>query len=331
MGLPSLSIVIPTYNGLEHLRRLLPTVRRHAPPGTQVIVVDDGSTDGTTSWLRAEQPWVELVGLSRNGGFCVAVNAGLARARGEIVELLNNDTEVTAGWAEAALRCFADPGVGSVAPLVVFMDRPDLIESAGQEYHLCGWGKNRGYGRPVSGEFLMSRDVLGPSGSSGFYRRQALAVAGFLLPEYEAYYEDVDLSLRLRWAGFRCVYAPGSRVLHRESASYRGRRDRVVWLLARNEELVYWINLQGRELLLGLLPHLVFVVIRALRRTLHGQGLVYLGAKRDALRQWRWVLERRRLLARMARQAAAPVDLQILKSPIILRDGWEWITARKAA
>jgi GT2 family glycosyltransferase len=216
-------------------------VRRHRPYETQVIVVDDASTDGTVEWLRAEHPWVETVCLSCNRGFCGAVNAGVAHADGEFVELLNNDTEVSAGWAEAALGHFADATVGSVAPLALFMDRPDTIESAGQEYHLCGWGKNRGYGRPLSPEYLVTREVFGPSASCGFYRRDVLDKIGVMLPEYEAYYEDVDLSFRLRWAGYRCIYEPASRVLHRESASYRQQRDRVVHLLARNEELVYWV------------------------------------------------------------------------------------------
>src|SRR6516164_1951216 len=121
MPFPTLSIVIPTYNGLTHLKRLLPSVSRYTPRATQVIVVDDASTDGTSAWLRRWFPWVELIALPWNRGFCHAVNAGAARARGEIVELLNNDTEVCRNWAEAALKHFVDPTVGSVAPLVLFM------------------------------------------------------------------------------------------------------------------------------------------------------------------------------------------------------------------
>src|SRR6516164_9507731 len=153
MELPSLSIVIPTYNGLNHLERCLTSVQQYAPPGTQVIVVDDGSTDGTCFWLRKKHPEVEVLALPSNHGFCGAVNAGVARARREVVEMLNNDTEVSPGWAESALKHFADPSVGSVAPLVVFFDRPQVIDSAGQEYHICGWGKNRGYGHVLNEKY----------------------------------------------------------------------------------------------------------------------------------------------------------------------------------
>jgi GT2 family glycosyltransferase len=331
MALPTLSIVIPTHNGLDHLRRLLPSVRRHVPPATQVIVVDDASTDGTRTWLQAHQPWVEVVVLPANVGFCGAVNAGVARARGDVVELLNNDTEVCPHWADAALRHFADPTVGSVAPLVLFLDRPEVIDSAGQEYHICGWARNRGYGQTLRGEYLVPREVFGPSGSSGFYRRTALTQTGVMLPEYRAYYEDVDLSFRLRWAGYRCLYEPNARILHREHASYGRQKDRVVWLLARNEELVYWVNLRLPELLLGLLPHLGFLAIRTLRKTLSGHGPLFFAAKWDALRHWRWVLDRRRVLRQIAATADEPVVLPIARNVAIVQEGWNWMTRRRSA
>jgi GT2 family glycosyltransferase len=331
MVLPSLSIVIPTFNGRENLKRLLPSVREHAPRGTHVIVVDDGSTDGTAKWVGINHPWVQVVALEANGGFCRAVNAGIAHSRAEIVELLNDDTEVQRGWAEAALRHFSDRTVGSVAPLVLFMDRPDVIESAGQQYHLCGWGKNRGYGEPLDPSYLVAGEVFGPSGSTGFYRRQALDRAGWLLPEYQAYYEDVDLSFRLRWAGFRCVYEPQSQVLHRESVTYGRRRQHVLRLLARNEEWVFWVNLKTHELLLGLLPHLGFLGVRAIRQWMNGQGSAFLHAKHDALRGWKWVVERRRVLQKMARRASRSVDLRVSMTPHVINDGLSWMALRKSA
>ena len=124
-----LSILIPTYNGRAHLERCLPSVCRHAPPHTQIVVVDDASTDGTASWLRTCFPQVEVVVRASNQGYCAAVNEGLEHVRGEVVELLNNDTEVCAGWADASLRWFADETVGSVAPLVLRMDRPGIIDT----------------------------------------------------------------------------------------------------------------------------------------------------------------------------------------------------------
>src|SRR5205823_5084802 len=123
----TLSIVIPTFNGRCHLERCLASVCRHAPRGTQILVVDDASTDDTVAWLHNNYPGVELLALAENQGFVAAANAGMRHAHGDVIELLNNDTEVCAGWAEPCLRWFDDPAIGSVAPLVLQMERPNFI------------------------------------------------------------------------------------------------------------------------------------------------------------------------------------------------------------
>jgi GT2 family glycosyltransferase len=322
----SLSIIIPSYNGRTHLERCLPSVCRHAPAGTQILVVDDASSDGTREWLAASFPQVQAVTLPVNQGFCRSVNEGVHRARGEVVELLNNDTMVQPGWAEPCLRHFDDPTVGSVAPLVLFMDRPTVIESAGQGYHICGWGFNRGYGRTLSGNYLTRCEVFGPSASSGFYRRAALERAGTMLPEFGAYFEDIDLSFRLRWAGYRSIFEPDSRVLHRGSASYGRENARVVRLLARNEELAYWINLPARDLLPGLLPHLAFLTVRTVRKAFGGHFLSYVGGKREVLAQWRTILKRRRQVQSLARRRP---NLALARSPRVLADGLTWLKQRQ--
>jgi GT2 family glycosyltransferase len=298
------------------------------PPGTQVIVVDDGSTDGTLDWLRAAHPCVEGVQTPSNLGFCGAVNLGLQHVRGDVVELLNNDTTVSPGWAEAALAHFDDPKVGSVAPLTLVMDRPHVIDSAGQEYHLIGWARNIGYGQELGPQFLETREVFGASGCSGFYRRSVLDQLGGLLPEYGAYFEDTDLAFRVRWAGYRCIYEPSSRVFHKGSASYGQQPDRLVKLISRNEEVVFWINLPLPQLLVGLVPHLGFQAVRAVRKTLSGQLGAYLAGKREALGLARRIIARRRELSVLGRKRPA---LALTTSPRVLGQGVVWLRKRKCA
>lgn len=329
MPRPTLSIVIPTWNGRAHLEACLPSVRRHAPPGTQVIVVDDGSSDGTLEWLRSKHPWVERLRTPSNVGFCGAVNLGLRHAVGDVVELLNNDTIVTAGWAEAALVHFADPSVGSVAPLTLRMDAPDVLDSAGQAYHLIGWACNIGYGCRLKPEYLRSHEVFGPSGCSGFYRRELVIRLGGLLPEYGAYFEDTDLAFRLRRAGYRCMYEPKSRVFHRGSATYGEMPDRLVRLISRNEELVFWINLPALWLLAGLIPHLAFQIVRTLRKAWCGQLRPYLQGKADAFRMVRRIAERRREAA--ALRPEHPVPLGIHYGLDVLSSGLTWLRYRRSA
>src|SRR5688572_27546855 len=114
-----LSVVIPTHQRTDLLELCLQSVTRHAPAGTQLVVVDDASPDHRASEAARRFPNIEVMRRERRGGFAAAANAGIRASRGAVVQLLNDDAEVTAGWAEAALRWFADPTIGAVAPLVL--------------------------------------------------------------------------------------------------------------------------------------------------------------------------------------------------------------------
>jgi GT2 family glycosyltransferase len=329
MALPSLSIIIPTYNGRHFLGPCLRSVYAHAPPATQVIVADDASTDDTIHWLKAHYPDVELVQLAENQGFCRVVNAGLTRAQGDVVELLNNDTEVFAGWAAACLKHFADPSVGSVAPVVTRLDDPGIIDSLGQEFHICGWAYNRGYGRRLDMADLAVREVFGAAGSCGFYRRAALEKLGGLWPIYGFYFEDTDLAFRLRWAGYRTVLEPAARVGHVGSATTEEHlSSRKVWLLSRNEEIVFWANLPKRELLLAVIPHLGFFVVRAVKKLLKGQLTAFLSGKLAALRQFPSILQRRKETQALAQTSARPISLWLSRNAAILLQGIRWLRRR---
>jgi GT2 family glycosyltransferase len=116
---PPLSLVIPSHNRPDLLCACLASVRGHAPPGTEILIVDDGSADAAVSRAASGFPAVRVVRLPERRGFSAAANAGIHAATAPIVELLNDDTQVTAGWAEAALQHFHDPHVAAVAPLVL--------------------------------------------------------------------------------------------------------------------------------------------------------------------------------------------------------------------
>jgi GT2 family glycosyltransferase len=281
--------VIPTFQGLELLPACLESVRRHTPdPATialEVIVVDDASTDGSAEWVAREYPEVRLLRLDRNGGFARAANAGLAAATGEFIQLLNNDAEVSAGWAEAALAPFDDPAVGSVAPLVLLRRDPSRVDSAGDVYLFVGWPAKRGHGEAAaSWQDRRDEEVFGPSGSSAVYRAAALRVVGGFDDRLGSYYEDIDLAFRLRWAGFRCRFAPDCRVLHDVSATYRHDRPDLQRRIARNAELVFWRNLPARWLPVAIPGHLLFVGLQFGWRLIRGRPGPFLAGKIDALK-----------------------------------------------
>jgi GT2 family glycosyltransferase len=290
-------VVIPSYNGRRLLETCLASVERFGPNDdtVEVIVSDDASTDGTADWLAERHPGVRVIRLESNRGFCAAANAGINAARGEFIQLLNNDTELTPGWIEAGLAAFVDPTIGSVAPLVLVRSDPTRVDSAGDSYAFFGWPSKRGHGEHASRWHGRSDElVFGASGSSAFYRATALRRVGAFDESFGSYYEDVDLAFRLRWAGYSCVFAPRCVVLHEISASYDHGSSALQRRMARNAEVLFWSNLPARQLALAALPHLSFTLIQALWRLARGRARPFLQGKLDATREWPRLRERRR-------------------------------------
>ena len=304
-----LTIVIPSHNRAELLHLCLTSVQRHAPAATEIIVVDDASANHVVSRTARAFAGVRVLRFERQRGFCAAVNAGIRAAHHPIVELLNDDTEVSEGWADAALSHFAEPGIAAVAPLVLRgppnTEKP-LIDSAGDRYFFGGIAGKRGHGQPLSARFLQGGEVFGVSASSAFYRRQTLVDVGGFPEEFGAYFEDVDVSFRLHWAGHRLVYEPASRVWHRVSASHGKPARRLLEQQSRNEERVFWRNLPAGDLLCAAPWHAAVLAAKAYRRWQLGELRPFLLGRLRAWGEMLHVLRHRRCLRRgMLRASAA--------------------------
>lgn len=307
----ALSVVIPSHRRADLLRLCLRSVQQFAPPRTEVIVVDDGSRNSVVSQAAAEFAGVKVVRRAKAGGFCVAANAGIAAATAPIVELLNDDAEVTVGWTDAALRWFDDPRVVAVAPLVLQNDPerlaeglPPLIDTAGDEYDMGGFAHKRGSGERVNGGegdqnitvfspshpitpsplHSIAGSVWGASAAAAFYRRDALLKAGGFPEHFKAYFEDVDLSFRLRRLGGEIIYDPESVVWHRVSSSYGKRPSRkTLEQQSCNEERVFWRNVRGRERVRWLPRHAAVLGGKAVKRFQEGTLLPWLLGRVRAL------------------------------------------------
>lgn len=232
--------------------------------------MDDGSRDGRVSRVARQFAGVNVIRHERSLGFARAANRGIAAAAGGVIELLNDDTEVEPGWSATALHWFADPTVAAVAPLVLCgppgRGEP-AIDSAGDGYDPGGFAFKRGRGRRVTPEYRQPCEVFGASASSAFYRADVLRAVGGFPEDFGAYFEDVDLAWRIRRAGYRCMYEPGSVVWHRVGSSYRPRRT-LLESQSRNEERVYWRNVPD---VWRTLPwHAAVLAAKAVRRTREG-------------------------------------------------------------
>lgn len=261
---PPLSVVIPSQRRVDLLRQCLQALQQHAPARTEIIVVDDGSRAAVVQRTAAEFADVRIVRLPESQGFCTAANAGVAAATAPVVELLNDDAVVQAGWAEAALVHLERPDVGAVAPLVLVAgsSQPPVVDSAGDRYYVGGVAGKRGHGQPIAPDLLQTGPVFGASGSSAFYRREALLRVGGFPPAFRAYFEDVDLAFRLHRAGYQIICEPASRVRHHVGGSYGKPQRRLLEQQSLNEERVFWRNLGPAAV-----PHHALVLAaKALRR-----------------------------------------------------------------
>jgi GT2 family glycosyltransferase len=281
--LPSFSIVIPSHNRPDLLKACLHSISDHLLGEAEVLVVDDGSRKGIISSIGAAFPGVRVMRFPRRQGFCTAANAGVRTAHGTIVELLNDDTEVTPGWAEAALARFADSSVVAVAPLVLrWPGRPETVDSAGDRYYLGGIAGKRGHRQALSPAYLRPCRVFGASGSSAFFRRDVFLKVGGFPEAFGAYFEDVDLAFRLNRAGYQVVFEPASRVLHHVSASH-GRQRRLLEQQSRNEERVFWRNIPSQELVRAVPHHFAVLAAKAWRRWREGRLAPFLSGRLSIL------------------------------------------------
>ncbi len=310
-----LSIVIPSYKRADLLRNCLAAVVQHAPPKTEIIVVDDASADRAISLASSCFAGVRTIRLRRQSGFCVAANEGIRQSQGDIVELLNDDTEVRQGWAEAAMAWFEQEDVGSVAPLVLCWPDGRVVDSAGDCYSLGGVARKRGHGRPVQSGDLQARRVFGASGAAGFFRRSALDDVG-LFPEcFGAYFEDVDLAFRLQRAGWRTIFEPEAQVLHHVSSSYGHTSRRLVERQSHNEERVFWRNIPSDKLAEAILRHLAVLVGKALIRWAEGTLMPFVFGRLRLLGEIEAIRRHRRELAKLGPLDTAHSQIQRALTP----------------
>lgn len=244
-----ISVVIPNWNGVR--LGLLPTclnaLRQQTLCDFEVIVVDNASTDGSREWLAREDPAVRVIPLETNRGFAPAVNAGIRAARGEIIALLNNDTEADAHWLAEIARAFDEnPRAGMVACKLRLFDRRDHLHSAGDFYRVDGIPGNRGVWERDEGQYDDARGVFGACGGAAAYRKAMLDDIGLFDEALGSYCEDVDLNWRARLAGYAVAYAPRAIVYHRVSATgggalasfFVGRN--FIFVLAKNYPAALW-------------------------------------------------------------------------------------------
>jgi len=221
-----IDVVIPTWNGRELLAHCLESLARQTV-AHRVIVADNGSTDGTVTFVRDRFPDVDVVELDRNFGFAGGVNRGVERGEAPVVVLVNNDVECDPVFVGRIVAPLADDErVGMVSGLLLRPGRTE-IDNYGLECDATLAAYPRFAGAPYPETQVDDENLLGPSGGAAAYRREALTAAGGFDERMFAYMEDVDLALRLRANGWLAAGAPEATGIHLGSATigHRSRRQ----------------------------------------------------------------------------------------------------------
>jgi GT2 family glycosyltransferase len=311
----AVSVIIPTWNGWRHLPVCLAALARQTRPPDEVIVVDNGSTDGTAERLRADFPALRLIVNAANAGFARATNQGILAAAGETLVLLNDDAAPAPDCLAALVAPLADDGrLGACAAIQVFAHRPERVNAAGLTVGRDLVAMDEAFGQPVGALPPTPWAVFGPSGGAAAYRRAALDDVGLFDDAFFAYLEDYDLAWRLRLRGWRTLAVPTARATHAYSATagadspfkrYHLARNRV-WCLVKNIPGPLWRRRGAAAL---------WYDTAALLAALAGRDAAWLRGRRDGLLAARGFLPQRRAIQR--RRTASLADLEALLGPRI--------------
>ena len=279
------SVIIPNFNGMAYLDGVLAGLECQTVSNFDVILVDNGSNDGSCAFVAARYPWVHLIELPENFGFCKAVNEGIRASRSPYVLLLNNDIEVTENFIEEMLSAIKrhPKAFSCAARMIQFHDR-DRLDDAGDMYSLFGWAYQRGVGRDLT-HYRRSSRVFSACAGAAIYRREVFEEIGYFDEMHFAYLEDIDVGYRARIAGYDNIYCPAALVWHVGSGTSGSKYNSFkVKLAARNNVYLNYKNMPCLQLIINAIPIAagIFVKYSFFRKL--GFGKDYLEGLKEGIR-----------------------------------------------
>ena len=288
------SVIIVTFNGLRWLGSCLTALTPQVDSNSEIILVDNASSDGSVGFVRRAFPRVRIVTLETNRGFAVGSNEGYKASSGRLLVFLNNDTKPAADWLQALRRALEEHVWADLATsLIVFQDDPSRVDSAGDGFIRSGGAFKRAHGQSIQ-EALEPREVFGVCGAACLIRREVFEDVGGFDEDFFMVHEDVDLSYRAQLLGYRCVYAPHAIVVHAGSGTLGRLSPAAVVLGQRNLEWVYLKNTPWLMLVLTLPGHLLYNIVALVHFAVHGLLRSFAAGKWRALKGLPGVWRKRR-------------------------------------
>jgi len=288
------SVIIVNWNGKKLLQDCLRALMRQTYRAFTVIVVDNGSRDGSVEFVNSHFPGVRTIALSDNTGFSAANNVALKLVQTPYVALLNNDTAPDSFWIERLVDALDNcPAAGFAASKMLFYDRPDLIDRGGDGYSDAGVAFLRGRNKK-SDEFDKLEPVFGACAGAALYRTALFDAVGLFDEDFFLVHEDVDLSFRAQLQGYRCLYVPEAIVYHRASSSLVYDSSTTVYYGHRNLEWVYIKNMPVRLMVKTIFFHLIYDAAAFFFFSARGLCIDFIRAKIDSAKGLKKMLQKRK-------------------------------------
>jgi len=306
MDKEKVSFIVVNWNGRKTIKECLDSILGQTYGNREIIFVDNHSTDGSLELVKDGYDLDRLIGLNRNHGYAEANNLGFEQATGEYIALVNNDTVLERYWLEKAIHVFHREGnesVGSVATKIINYHQRDVIDTAGAEH--LGFGAGWDYkGLPVdSSEVNKSKEVFGACASAALYRKRILDQIGLFDPEYFIYFEDTDLSFRLRLFGYSCIYEPEAVCFHHGGVKEDKDSKFYIDYGRRNIEFLFVKNMQGGLFAKYFISHFIYELILFFFFLSAGKGIPFLKAKIKFFKNLGYLLQERKKLKLKLKEA----------------------------
>ena len=310
-----ISVIVPNWNGIKFIGMCLDSLARSDFDSYEVIVVDNGSVDGSREMIEEKYPDVRLIKNRENMGFAIACNQGIKAATGTYISLLNNDIEVESSWLSKlydGMERHPECGMGTTK--MMFLDQRDVFYNTGDQFHAWSVGGGRGQGEKDVGQYDEEDYVFGACAGAGIYRRDFFEQVGIFDEDFFIFAEDVDINMRGQLQGFKCIYLPEAKVYHIGTATVGLYSDRYIFLCKRNDIFVLIRNYSLRmyfRYLWTILKH-QFNDIKYF--TDRGQGLVLFKSKLDVFKMLPPMLSRRFRIQSSRTEPDSKIESLIIKS-----------------
>jgi len=252
------TLLVLNFNGKAHLKKCLDSLLATNYSRFNVVVIDNGSTDGSAELLKSNYPNVKVIKHRQNYGYAIGYNFVIDTLKDEYIVLLNNDILVKPDWLKELMAYVKNDGVAAVAPKMKFLHNKTLINAAGGSCDIYGVGFNRGNGEVDMKQYDVVQEVFYGNGGALLIKKRVWREIGSFDERYFMYGEDLDWCWRARLKGYKIIYVPHAKVYHR----WRGSGGSMVTLLEK-----HWLSTilknYGLKTLIKIMPK--YLALKALK------------------------------------------------------------------